>query len=204
MQPVPASPTFSPPVVLLAASAGGVRALMTVTGGLPRGFPAAVVVVLHRTPSGKSLLVPILARASALPVEEALAGHAMRAGVIYVARADRHLTIGGDGTFRYMNGHRIRHVLSSANPLFSSSAMAFGSRAIAVVLTGSGMDGTDGVQEIRAHGGTVIAQDESTSEHFGMPGAAIKAGAVDYVIPLSEIAPTLVSLLSEQRQEARA
>jgi two-component system chemotaxis response regulator CheB len=63
------------------------------------------------------------------------------------------------------------------------------SKAVAVVLTGSGMDGTDGVQAIKAHGGTVIAQNPATSPHPGMPSAAIRTETVDFILPLEEIAP---------------
>jgi two-component system chemotaxis response regulator CheB len=84
--------------------------------------------------------------------------------------------------------------------LFSSTAAALGDRAIAVVFDGK-RDGTDGVQAIRANGGTIIAQDETTSAHFGVPSTAIKTGAVDYVLALSDIAPTLRRLLSEQAHE---
>jgi two-component system, chemotaxis family, protein-glutamate methylesterase/glutaminase len=114
------------------------------------------------------------------------------------------LTLTDAGTFSYVDGQRINHVLSSANPLFISSAAALGTRAIAVVLTGFGSDGTDGVQSIKAGGGIVIAQDERTSEAFGMPGAAIKTGAVDYVLPLEEIAPTLVRLVNERQRGIRS
>src|SRR5262245_25275349 len=84
---------------------------------------------------------------------------------------------------------RVRGVFSSANPLFASAAAAFRNRMVAVVLTGSGMDATDGVQAVKAYGGIVIAQDQSTAEPFSMPQSAIKSGAVDYVLPIGTIAP---------------
>ena len=186
------------PVVLIAASAGGIEALHEVLGALPRTFGAAVVIVQHRGPDRQSLLARVLARASALPVIDARDGDRLAAGTIYVAKADQHLTIDAAGAFQYVDGRRIRHVLSSANPLFASAAAALGPRAIAVVLTGSGMDATDGVQAIKTHGGVVIAQDRATSAHFGMPGAAIETGVVDYVIPLAAVAPTLVRLVTER------
>jgi two-component system chemotaxis response regulator CheB len=90
-------------------------------------------------------------------------------------------------------------VLSSANPLLESVAPIFSDHVIAVVLTGSGLDATDGVQAVKACGGIVIAQDEATSLHFGMPGSAIRTGVVDRVLPLSSIAPALVELVSARR-----
>jgi two-component system chemotaxis response regulator CheB len=97
------------------------------------------------------------------------------------------------------DGRKIRGVLSSANPLFESAARALPSRVIAVVLTGYDRDGTDGVQAVKRSGGIVIAQDEATSESFGMPRSAIETGCVDRVLPLQEIGPALVA-----RANARA
>jgi two-component system chemotaxis response regulator CheB len=80
--------------------------------------------------------------------------------------------------------------------LFESVAASYGERAIAVVLTGSGIDGASGIRAIKKMGGTVIAQDERTSQHFGMPGATIGTGCVDFVLPLNEIAPALLTLVT--------
>jgi len=94
---------------------------------------------------------------------------------------------------------KIRHVLSSANPLFTSAAGVYGDGVIAVVLTGGDSDATDGVQSVSEAGGIVIAQDEATPQNFSMPRSAIKTGSVDYVLPLDEIAPKLLDLLSARR-----
>lgn len=185
-------------VVLMATSAGGVRAVSTILHGLPKDFPAPIVIVLHRRPSHRSLLPTILGRQTTLPVVDAVAGETLEPGTVYIARADRHLTVDPTGRFEYSNGHRIRHVLSSANPLFASAADVFGNRAIGVVLTGTDSDATDGVQAINEEGGIVIAQNKATSEHFGMPHSAIGTGAVKYVLPLEEIAPTLVRMANER------
>ena len=179
-------------LVVIGASAGGIEALSKVLQGLPRSFPAAVVVVQHRLPNKESILATILGRQTILPVVEARDGEALEAGTVYIARPDQHLTVTSSGRFAYHDGQRIRHVLSSANPLFASAANTFGAQAIGVVLTGSGADGTDGVQAIKGRGGIVIAQDRATSERFEMPGSAIASGAVDQVLPLEDIAPALV------------
>lgn len=76
-----------------------------------------------------------------------------------------------------------------------SAAAVYGPGTVAVVLSGAGRDGTDGVQTVRAHGGTVIAQDQHTANHFGMPRSAIETGAVDYVLPVDQIAAVLARLV---------
>ena len=183
--------TKPPAVVLIAASAGGVQALSTILHGLPKEFPAPIVVVQHRPARHRSLLVKILEKRTVLPVINAVDGETLEAGTVYVARADQHLTVTNNGRFAYSDGHRIRNVLSSANPLFASAANTFGAGAIGLVLTGMDSDGTDGLQAIKEHGGVVIVQDRATSAHFDMPRSAISTGAVDYILPLEEIAPAL-------------
>ncbi len=183
------------PVILIAASADGIQALKTITEAIPGDFPGSLVIVQHRTARQPSLLVQILGRRAKLPVRAAGEGDAIEPGTIYLARPDLHLTITDDHRFQYVDGQRIQHLLSSANPLFASAAAVLGPQAIGVVLTGSGTDGTDGVQAIKAHGGTVIAQDPRTARHFSMPLSAIKSGAVDLIVPLSDIAPTLMRLV---------
>src|SRR5262249_39080863 len=146
-------------IVVIAASAGGIRALIAVLSALPADFPAPIVVVQHRTLVGQSHLVGVLARKTNLTVVEANGGDLLKPGTVHLARADHHLTVTGDGALAYVNGLRIHQLLSSANPLFTSSAEVFGHDVIGVVLSGSGRDGTAGVQAIKAHGGTVIVQD---------------------------------------------
>jgi two-component system, chemotaxis family, protein-glutamate methylesterase/glutaminase len=186
----------SPPqwLVVIAASAGGIQATSHVLAGLPVGFPGAVAVIQHRTPRPYGYLDRVLNRASQLPVVFAQDGQMIEPGVVYLAPSDQHLTVTGS-RFAHIDGRRIRFVWSSANPLLESAAPRFRDRLIAVVLTGSGCDATDGVQAVKEHGGIVIAQDEATSQVWGMPGAAVRSGAVDYVLPLDAIAPALEALV---------
>src|SRR4051812_5135040 len=165
-------------IVVIAASAGGLNAVRRILEGLPATFAAPVLVVLHRTVGRKGLLADILARRSALPVVDAEEGQQLQPGVVYVAPADRHLHVVPDAYVTLHDQERINFLRASADPLFESTAAAFGARAIAVVLTGMGKNGAAGAKKIRDAGGDVIAQDEATSEYFGMPRAAIEAGAV--------------------------
>jgi two-component system chemotaxis response regulator CheB len=90
----------------------------------------------------------------------------------------------------------VHFVRPSADLLFESTAASYKDRAIAVVLSGSGSDGSMGVRAIKKMGGTVIAQDEKTSQFYGMPGAAVLTGSVDFVLPLDEIPSALATLVA--------
>jgi two-component system chemotaxis response regulator CheB len=185
--------------VLVAASAGGLSALTSVLSELPADFPAAVAIVQHIEPHHRSMLAEILGRSCALPVTQAADGRRFQPGVVHVAPPDHHLLVDGDGSLSLTRTELVHFVRPSADLLFESGAASFGNRAIGVVLTGTGSDGSLGVEAIKRRGGTVIAQDEATSDFFGMPGAAIEAGAVDFVLPLDQIADALISLVSERR-----
>jgi two-component system chemotaxis response regulator CheB len=188
-------------VVGIAASAGGLNALTKVLGALPSDFPAAVVIVQHLDPRHRSLMAEILNRHSALPVKEAQEGDRLTGGSIYVAPPNQHLLVNPNGTLSLSQSELVHFVRPSADLLFDSLAASYKERCIAVVLTGSGSDGSMGVQAIDRMGGTVIAQDEATSEFFSMPSAAISTGGVDFVLPLDEIALALVSLVMEKRSD---
>lgn len=190
-------------LIVVAASAGGIQALRALLADLPPELPASVVLVQHRTPGRDACLVDLFARRTRWPVRVADQGERIQAGRVYLARADSHLTITPDLAFLYRNGTKIRFLRSSANPLFDSAAKVFGSHVIAVVLSGSGQDATNGVQGVKANGGVVIAQDETTAAHWDMPRAAIASGAVDYVLPIEAIAPVL-DLLVRGRSTAPA
>jgi two-component system, chemotaxis family, protein-glutamate methylesterase/glutaminase len=181
-------------LVTVAASAGGIQAMQQVLAALPADFPAPVVLVQHRSFHTPDLLPRVLGRWSHMPVSPARAGQRLSPGVVYVAPADKHLVICADRTFGVTNGRKIHHLRSSADPLFQSAAQVSGGRILAVVLTGGDSDASDGVLAVKAAGGTVIAQDQATSENFGMPRSAIQTGAVDYILPLEEIGPTIVRL----------
>lgn len=95
-----------------------------------------------------------------------------------------------------MDGHKIKYVHSSANPLFESAAYSLDGRVVAVILTGSGTDGTNGVQTVKGMGGVVLVQDPATTAYSTMPLSAIGTGAVDRVLPLSRIPAELMKLVT--------
>ena len=183
-------------IVALAASAGGLRALTDVLAALPADFPAALVVVQHLDPRHRSLMAEILGKRTSLPVSEAREGDRLRRGHAYIAPPNRHLLVNADGTLSLSQTELVHFVRPSADLLFESTAASYKERAIAVVLSGSGKDGSLGVKAIKKMGGTVIVQDQQTAEFFGMPEAAQQTGAVDFILPLHEIAPALQTLVN--------
>src|SRR6266571_3350358 len=182
-------------IVAIAASAGGLTAISAVLEGLPPSFPAAVLVVQHVDPRHRSLMASILSRRTRLAVKEAEAGEGIVPGTVYVAPPNRHLLVNADGTLVLTQTELVHFVRPSADLLFESVAASFHDRAIAVVLSGTG------VEAVKKMGGTIIAEDEQSSEFFGMPQAAIQTGFVDFVLPLGEISSALQSLVTAGETE---
>lgn len=185
-------------VVALTASMGGIPALRTILSSLPADFPAAILVVQHLSPNHPSRLPEVLSQRTALKVKPAATGEVLRPGTVYVAVPARHLLVQPNGVLLLSDAPKMNFVRPAADKLLISMATTYKSRAIAVVLTGSGSDGALGVLSIKKHGGIALAQDESTSECFNMPKAAIATGKVDRVLPLETIASTLVRLVTSE------
>jgi two-component system chemotaxis response regulator CheB len=183
-------------VVALASSAGGLQALTEILSHLPTAFPAAVLVIQHLEPSRQSHMAEILSWHSSLPVSEAGEGDQLLPGHVFVAPANHHLLVNEDGTLSLSQTAPLHHVRPSADSLFRSIAANVGDRAVVVVLTGTGKDGAAGARAVKAAGGTVVAQNEATAAFFGMPGAAIDTGDVDFIVPLEKISSLLVRLAS--------
>jgi len=195
------SPSAAFSVVALAASAGGLTALSRVLTELPAHLPVALLVVQHLDPHHRSLMADILGRRTALRVKQAAEGDRFLPGTVYVAPPDRHLLANTDGTLSLSRTELVHFVRPSADLLFESVAATSKQRAIAVVLTGTGVDGTMGVRAIKKMGGTVIVQNEQTSEFFGMPSAAIQTGCADFILPLDEIPKALLALVVRGKGE---
>src|SRR5262245_5373137 len=183
-------------IVAIAASAGGLRALTIVLAGLSPDFPTSIAVVQHLDPRHRSLMADLLSRQSRLPIKQAEEGDRVQPGSVYIAPPDRHLLVNEDGSLSLSRTELVHFVRPSADLLFESVAASFRDRAIAVVLTGTGSDGATGVRAIKKMGGTVIAQDEASSDFFGMPNAAIQTGVVDFILSLKEIGPALTKLVA--------
>jgi two-component system chemotaxis response regulator CheB len=190
----------APWLIAFAASFGGLHALHRILGALPAELPAAIAVVQHRMVENERVLGELLSCWTGLRVRDAAEGDVLESGTVYIAPAGRHMRITHERTVALAHGGAIHHVLSSADPLFTSAAMAYGPRFIAVVLTGGDGDGSDGIRHVRTWNGTVIAQDPASASNDEMPRHAIATGFVDMVLPLDEIARTIARLVSESNE----
>ena len=186
-------------LVTVASSAGGVRALTELLSGFPGDFPVPIVIVQHLDPRHETVIADVLARHCALPVKLAEHEERVKDSTVYVAPPNRHLFIGADSILTLADGELVHFVRPSADLLFESAAGAYGSSTICCVLTGSGGDGSMGVRAIKARGGTVIVQDPELAEFRGMPEAAQEAAAVDFVLPLDQIASVVTRLVVGRR-----
>jgi two-component system chemotaxis response regulator CheB len=189
--------------VAIATSTGGPAALQCLLSQLPATFPAPLLVVQHISPGFTPGLVAWLNTVSALRLKVAEHGEALLRHTVYLAPDKRHLGVTQRGTILLSETPPIHGFRPSGTFLFESVASVFGSSAVAIILTGMGEDGVDGLRAVRQAGGKVIAQDEDSAVVFGMPKAAIAAGVVDVVLPLDSIAPWLVTAVGDDEPEKR-
>jgi two-component system chemotaxis response regulator CheB len=185
-------------VVVIAASTGGPAALQVLVSGLPAALPATVLVVQHIPRGFTHSLAERLDARSAIPVREAQDGDPVVAGGVLLAPAGIHSRLGREGgAVRVRLDEEPREALHrpSADVLMASAARLYERRAIGIVLTGMGADGTEGLRAIRAAGGLTLAESAETCVIYGMPKAAVEAGVVDRIVPIDRMAEELLRAL---------
>lgn len=187
-------------IVVIGTSAGGIEALQQLFGALPAGLGAAVLVVLHTSNHAGSMLPEILGRASKLPVLHPKDGAPIEKGHIYIAAPDTHMIVERDA-IRVIKGLRENRHRPAIDPLFRSTAAAFGRRVIGVILTGSLDDGTAGLMVVHARGGETIVQDPATAMFASMPRSASEQVPAAHVLPLPEIPTVIVRLVGEELKD---
>ncbi|RKG86789.1 chemotaxis protein CheB [Corallococcus terminator] len=185
-------PTAPFPLVALAASLGGPKAVAQVLRMIPRGFPAPIAYCQHISQGFTEGLAHWLSTETALRVVEATHDAGMEPGTVYIAPSGGHLLVKSDGRLELDSGPALRGFRPSCDMLLTSAGEAFGRRCIGVILTGMGRDGARGLKEIRERGGRTIAQDEASCVVYGMPREAVLLGAAEQVLSLELIGPTLV------------
>jgi len=187
-----------PRVLLIGSSTGGPQALTSLMAHLkPVIERAPVLITQHMPPTFTTILAEHLSRAAGCRAREAEDGETVAHGRIYLAPGGRHMRVARRdrrAVIALDDGPLINFCRPAVDPMFSSAAQVWGAGILALVLTGMGTDGTTGALDVVGAGGSVMAQDETTSVVWGMPGSAANAGVCSAVLPLDEIAPKAVRL----------
>ena len=181
------------PVVGVGASAGGLEAFTQLLSALPDDTGMGFVLVQHLDPKHQSSLGDLLAKMTRMPVVEALHGLAVRPDEVYVIPPNTTLTI-AKGVLRLTPRGEARGPHLPIDQFFKSLAADRETGAIGVILSGTGTDGTLGLEEIKAAGGITFAQSEHSAKYAGMPQSAIRSGCVDVVLSPEEIARELTRI----------
>jgi two-component system chemotaxis response regulator CheB len=180
--------------VLVATSTGGPSALAVVLTKLPANFQVPILIVQHMPPIFTATLAQRLDARCPLSVVEAAAGDTVMPGTVYIAPGGHHLeVVRRDGNVRTVihDGPKVNSCRPAADVLFGSAADVYGSGTLAVVLTGMGRDGLRGAEDVRARGGSVIVESETTAVVSAMPNAVASAGLAYKVIPIDKVANEL-------------
>jgi len=183
---------FLPRVLAIGASTGGPQALHTILKALPANFPVPILCVQHISEGFLVGLTTWLASQCKLPVVVAQAGELPKPGTVYFAPDCYHLQLTSQGRFMLSNESPVSGHRPSVTMLFQSVATYYRQATMSILLTGMGRDGAEGLLAIAQAGGTTIAQDEQSCVVFGMPKEAIALGAAQTILPLTEIAPTVL------------
>ena len=182
----------------MAASAGGIQALGSLLRNLPSGFSTPIVVVVHLPPASRyvSVLTTVLQLKTSLQVKWAEDGECLLPGTVYVAPQDRSTVIDPEtGYLRVSSMEKFRRKVPAADPLFSSAAQAFGSRSLAVVLSGVLSDGAAGSAMIARAGGRVLAQSALEAQFPDMPNAAMRRSQVGLAFDSASLAHVVGNLV---------
>src|SRR5262245_43357529 len=183
MNPEPSSKP-EPTVVGIGASAGGLAALKVFLERVPADSGLAFVVVVHLSPDHESHLAELLQPHARVPVEQVSQTTLLQPNRVYIIPPNANLNA-IDTPLRLTKLEERRQERAPIDHFFRTLASTHDGHAIAVILTGSGSDGTLGVQDIKANGGVVIVQDPAEAEYDGMPQSAIATGLVDFVLPVA-------------------
>jgi two-component system, chemotaxis family, protein-glutamate methylesterase/glutaminase len=179
-------------LIVIASSTGGPKALNSVIPQLPRNLRAAVVVVQHMPMTFTRLLAERLDKVSALKVQEAAEGTLLQDGVCYIAAGGKHLEITPSETLHLTDDPPIGGLRPCADVTLYSAAAVYGRRALGVVLTGMGRDGTDGCAALKRKGSRILVESKDTALIYGMPKSVVDAGLHDRIVDLEDMAQAIV------------
>ena len=188
-------------LIVIGGSAGSHQPLRQIMSDLPADLQASVFVATHVPINGPGYLADILASAGPLPVSRAVDGQPVERGHVYTAVPDRHLLL-VDGIMRLGDGPRENMSRPAIDPLFRSAALAYGPRAIGVILSGLLSDGASGLSSIKACGGTAVVQHPLDAHADQMPLAALEVVDADDVAPADQIGALLARIATDDAGEA--
>lgn len=192
-------------IIVVGTSWGGLAALRTLAGALPREFGLPIAVVQHRHKDSDRLLATVLQDHTALTVCEVEDKQPLQPGFLFIAPADYHLLV-ERGHFSLSTDAPVRYSRPSIDVAFTSAADSYGARAVGVVLTGANADGAEGLARIVERGGLAVVQSPATAESPTMPSAALEAVPSARVLTIPAIADllrTLTAAAPSPRPEAR-
>ncbi len=181
-------------VFAIASSTGGPQALTRILPRLPADFSGIVLIAQHLTDGFAPGMAEWISGQCVLPVRIPMEGELVVAGTIYLSPSEQHLTLAPSGHARMRERLPGDVYHPSCDALLSSVAASCGETAVGLILTGMGGDGVIGLANIRNAGGVTLAQDEATSVIYGMNRVAVEAGVIDRVLPLEQIAATMLRL----------
>jgi two-component system chemotaxis response regulator CheB len=187
------APAAAKKVVLIATSTGGPRALARLIPALPSPLGAGGMIIQHMPEGFTASLAERLDRSSKLTVVEATGGEELRPDTLLLAAGGRHLRLDDGGVARLSDEAAIGGLRPRADLTIADAAKLFGDRLLLVVMTGMGKDGLDGAREVRARGGRILAEAESSCTVYGMPRAIVEAQLADVVVPLGELAEAIAA-----------
>ena len=182
-------------LVVIASSTGGPRALGELVPALPAALGAGGLIVQHMPAGFTASLAARLSGAGPLTVAEARTGDPLQPGRLLLAPGGSHLRLGDDRRLRLSDDAPEGGLRPRADFTIRDAARVFGRRVLLVVLTGMGKDGLDGAHAVKAAGGRVLAEAESTCTVYGMPRAVVEAGLADRVLPLDELSAAIAEEL---------
>src|SRR5919109_2798419 len=189
-------------VVGIGASAGGLDPLVRFFDHLPKATGMAFVIVQHLSPDFKSLMDELLARHTLLPIHLVEDGMPVEADHVYLIPAKKEMIVSG-GRLLLSERGRQQELTLPIDVFFRSLAQDYGSRAVAIVLSGGGSDGSRGVCHVHDAGGLVLAQDLESAQFDGMPKAAIETGVVDHTLAPDEMPRALLEHGTRRHQTVR-
>jgi two-component system, chemotaxis family, protein-glutamate methylesterase/glutaminase len=185
-------------LIAIGASAGGLHSIFSVLEPLPVDLDCCITIATHLSQTHDSILAELLGRRAKMTVVPATDNQPLRNGIVFVAQPRFHLAVSADH-LHLIDRPPVQFLRPNIDVLFESVAQQYGSRAIGVILSGTGHDGSEGIRAIKMAGGTTIIEDPTFAEFADMPVASKRTGCVDFVLPLEKIGERLIDICSARK-----